>query len=133
MSYLLDTSTISLWARKASAPLMVRMRSASPSALCVASLVEFELRYGLGLNPEAKSRAPIESLLSVVACVPFNDEAARHAARIRVALTRAGTPIGGYDLLIAATALAHDKTIVTDNVREFARVEGLRVENWAHA
>jgi tRNA(fMet)-specific endonuclease VapC len=61
---------------------------------------------------------------------PFNDEASEIHGQIRGYLKTAGTPIGPYDSLIAATALAHDLTLVTHNVREFSRVQGLRIEDW---
>ena len=60
----------------------------------------------------------------------FDEDAARRYGEVRAALERQGQPIGRNDLMIAAHALALDATLVTDNVREFARVEGLRLENW---
>ena len=69
-------------------------------------------------------------LLDPFASVPFDDEAAGQYGMVRVALERAGTPIGANDLLIAAIALAHDFVLVTRNSREFARVPGLRTEEW---
>jgi tRNA(fMet)-specific endonuclease VapC len=62
--------------------------------------------------------------------VPFDDEDARCAGQIRAALATAGTPIGPYDVLIAGQALARDLTLVTHNTREFARVDGLHLEDW---
>ena len=62
--------------------------------------------------------------------MPFDDVDARVAAEIRAVLRRAGTPIGPYDNLIAGQALARDLTLVTRNIREFERVQGLRLENW---
>ena len=63
--------------------------------------------------------------------VPFDREDARHAGDVRTALAIQGIPIGGYDVLIAGQALARALTLVTRNAREFARVQGLLVENWA--
>jgi tRNA(fMet)-specific endonuclease VapC len=62
--------------------------------------------------------------------LPFGDEEARVAARLRSSLERTGRPIGPLDTLIAGTALCHGATLVTRNVREFARIEGLAVEDW---
>ena len=62
--------------------------------------------------------------------LPFDAEDARHAGEVRAALERAGTPIGGYDVLIAGQALARDLILVTHNMREFERVAGLRIEDW---
>ena len=62
--------------------------------------------------------------------LPFDDKAAAHAADIRVALERQGQTIGGYDLLIAGHARSQGLVVVTGNLREFQRVEGLRAEDW---
>ncbi|MFU8807459.1 MAG: type II toxin-antitoxin system VapC family toxin, partial [Bradymonadaceae bacterium] len=62
--------------------------------------------------------------------VAFDDPCADHCGRVRAELAAQGTPIGPNDLLIAATALAHDLTLVTHNIREFSRVTGLRMEDW---
>ena len=61
---------------------------------------------------------------------PWPLEASHHYAQIRAALDRAGTPIGGMDLMIAAHALAEDSVVITNNAREFHRVPGLAVEAW---
>jgi tRNA(fMet)-specific endonuclease VapC len=62
--------------------------------------------------------------------LPFDDRCAEIAGRIRSDLRAKGTPIGGNDLLIAATALAHDAVLVTHNTRELSRVSGLRLDDW---
>jgi len=72
----------------------------------------------------------LERFLLPLEIVPFDTEAARHYGRIRSELKRLGGPIGSNDLLIAAHALALDATLVTNNVREFSRIGGLRVEQW---
>jgi tRNA(fMet)-specific endonuclease VapC len=69
-------------------------------------------------------------VLSVIEILPLTPPADRLYGDIRASLERVGTPIGGNDLLIAAHALASDCILVTDNEREFSRVEGLVVENW---
>lgn len=85
----------------------------------------------------ANSARPVENLLRLNALldpltiVPFDDTAATAYADLRRELTRSGTLIGPLDMLIAAVALANNATLITNNVREFARVPGLRVENWA--
>ncbi|BAU07769.1 hypothetical protein FIS3754_37040 [Fischerella sp. NIES-3754] len=72
----------------------------------------------------------VKSFLSSITILPFGLEAAEQAAQIRSVLKAAGTPIGAYDLLIAATALTHNLIIVTSNVREFQRLPDLQIENW---
>jgi tRNA(fMet)-specific endonuclease VapC len=74
--------------------------------------------------------AALAQLLSPMHSLPFDSACAVQAARIRVELEAAGTPIGAHDMLIAATALRHQATLVTRNVREFSRVPGLQWVNW---
>ena len=75
----------------------------------------------------------LAQLLRPMQLLPFDSECAAHAARIRVDLEAVGTPIGPHDTLIAATALRHQATLVTRNVREFSRVAGLQWLNWHDA
>ncbi len=90
-----------------------------------------ELRYGA-----SKARAPklahdlLDELLATAQILAFDTVAAEHHALRRRALEQAGTPIGERDLVIAATALAHELKVATGNAREFQRVEGLEVEVW---
>lgn len=106
------------------------MLSAAPADLAVSVLVEHELRYGFARNPAVKSWPMIEQLLALVTSLPLTRPIANRAAELRSDLAAAGTPIGPYDLLIAATAMEHGATLVTNNVREFIRVPGLVVEDW---
>jgi tRNA(fMet)-specific endonuclease VapC len=73
----------------------------------------------------------VESFLANVEILPFDFAAARHAATVRAALAASGRLIGQYDILIAGHALSLGATLVTNNVDEFRRVDGLAVENWA--
>ena len=82
------------------------------------------------MKDAARRRAQLDRLLEVVTVLPFGPHEARTAAKIRATLEAAGTPIGPMDTLIAGAALAHGATLVSHNVREFSRVEGLRVEDW---
>ena len=133
MLYLLDTHIISAWARRSHPALMTRMLAVAPSDLAISVLVEHDLRYGFalrGVDPAVKSWPLIESLLALIPSLPLTRPIANRAADLRSDLAAAGTPIGPYDLLIAATALEHDATLVTNNVREFVRVPGLVMEDW---
>jgi len=124
-----------------------RLRALRPADLGVPAIVEYELRFGLLrlpqdarqprmaaleqlLHPRQPRMAALEQLLHPVRRLPFDEQCAEHAARIRADLESAGTPIGPHDVLIAATALRHQSELVTRNVREFARVPGLRLQNW---
>jgi tRNA(fMet)-specific endonuclease VapC len=92
----------------------------------------FEFRYGMERSQRhALQESALESLLTVVAATPFEQQDAARAATLKAILADRGTPIGGYDLLIAGQALARGWTVVTANTREFARVPGLTVEDWS--
>lgn len=131
MSYLLDTNTCIRYLNGRSPAVLQRLQGLSPDEVLVCSVVRFELRYGaLRSDHVEKTLAEQERFLSRFVSLPFDDAAQRHAAQIRADLARAGTPIGPYDLLIAAIALANDLTLVTHNTREFGRVAGLQIEDW---
>ena len=131
MSWLLDTNIcIALLAQK-DAVLRKTYLGHAPSDLLLCSVVKAELIFGarnsdrVELNMKRLEHfwAPLESL-------SFDDLAASHYGEIRAILKRAGTPIGGNDLQIAAIARANNLTLVTRNQDEFRRVVGLRVEAW---
>ena len=105
--YLLDTNIISAWARRSHPALMTRMLAVVPSDLAISVLVEHELRYSLARNPWVKSWPLVESLLALIPSLPLTRPIANRAADLRSDLAAAGTPIGPYDLMIAATALEH--------------------------
>jgi len=91
-----------------------------------------ELEYGLLLNPQraVKMRPVLEMLLSVVETLAYSPEDAQMTAAIRATLKAKGMPIGAYDVMLAGCAKQRGLVLVTDNVAEFERVEGLIVENW---
>ena len=106
---------------------------AAGEPLMVSSVVLFELRYGA-----EKSRSPAAANERVdvfiggpLDIIPFDQDDASEAGVVRAELERQGRPIGAYDLLIAGQARHRGLTLVTANVSEFARVEGLAVEDWA--
>ena len=98
--------------------------------VCVSILTAAELRYGALKKGSARLGSDIEGALSRISVLDFEPPADVLYARIRDELTKAGTPIGPIDFLIASHALSLDLTLVTANIREFSRVPGLRVENW---
>ena len=133
MIYLLDTKIVSVWARRNNPALMAKMLAQAPADLAISVLVEHELRYGFAsrfADPAVKSWPLIEQLLALIPSLPLTRPIANRAAELRSDLAAAGTPIGPYDLLIAATALEHGATLVTNNIREFVRVPGLLFEDW---
>jgi len=129
---ILDSNTISYYFR-GDPQVVPRLQALRPAELGVPAIVEYELRYGLQRLPSAAAvprLAALAQLLQPMQLLPFDSECAAQAARIRVTLEAAGTPIGPHDTLIAATALRHQATLVTRNVREFSRVPGLQWLNW---
>lgn len=132
---ILDSNTISYYFR-GDPQVVPRLQALRPVDLGVPAIVEYELRYGLLRMPQeaaAPRLAALTQLLRPMQLLAFDSECAAQAARLRVELEALGTPIGPHDTLIAATALRHQATLVTRNVREFARVPGLQVLNWHEA
>lgn len=129
---ILDSNTISYYFR-GDPQVVPRLQTVRPADLAVPAIVEYELRYGL-LRLPAEAAAPrlaaLEQLLRPLQILPFDSECAAQAARIRAELEAVGRPIGPHDTLIAATALRHQATLITRNVREFSRVAGLQWLNW---
>ena len=89
-----------------------------------------EIRFGAAKRGSARLAQQAETVLSGMDVRAFNAPAEHAYADTRSALEAAGTPIGAFDMLIAAHALALDAILVTDNTREFERVPGLKIENW---
>jgi tRNA(fMet)-specific endonuclease VapC len=101
--------------------------------IAISSIVLFELRYGAmkSARPERNVRRIADFLVGPIAVLPFEPGDAEEAGDIRAAVECAGTSIGPYDLLIAAQARRRGALLVTANTREFARVPGLDIEDWA--
>lgn len=131
----LDTNAIiaALNSRTSAVRARIDAALAANAALALSPIVLFELRYGAAksANRERNSRRIDDFLAGQIAVLPFEPEDAREAGDIRAALDRAGTPIGPYDVLIAAQARRRNATLVTANHREFGRVPGLRLQDWA--
>jgi tRNA(fMet)-specific endonuclease VapC len=130
MKYLLDSNAISVWAKRGSPAFLIRLLQVSPANLCISSVVEMELLFGIELKPQFSYVRELQTLLKQLPVVAFESADAMQAAKLRAALQRTGKPIGPYDGLIAATALARDMILVTNNTREFSRVIDLMVEDW---
>jgi tRNA(fMet)-specific endonuclease VapC len=101
--------------------------------LCISAVTLMELIYGAEKSaaPE-KNLAVVESFAARLEVLPFDNDATAHTGMIRSELARAGTPIGPYDYMIAGHARSRGLIVVTNNLREFERVSGLRVEDWVH-
>jgi tRNA(fMet)-specific endonuclease VapC len=133
MRYLLDTN-ICIYIIKRSPPeLYARFQSLKVGDVGVSAITYCELQFRVARSsrPEENQLALTE-FLSPLEVLDFPAAAAAEYGGIRARLQSAGTPIGGYDLLIAAHALHERLTLVTNNIREFRRVPGLKVENWVN-
>ncbi|WP_246132772.1 type II toxin-antitoxin system VapC family toxin [Devosia ginsengisoli] len=127
---MLDTNIVSSLMRLGQGALWNKMHHFGAHHIGVSIISAAELRFGAEAKGSARLTKEVEDFLHDIAVLPFAAPADAHYAQIRAYLKRAGTPIGGNDLFIAAHALALDLTLVTDNIREFSRVPNLRVENW---
>ncbi len=131
MKYLLDTNTCIRYMNGRSAAIRSKLPTVPAREIVVCSVVRGELAYGA-----ARSRTPQEStakqqhFLRPYATLSYDDAAANEFGLIRAALEAAGTPVGPYDMQIAAIALVHNLIVVTHNIREFGRIEGLQIEDW---
>ena len=128
MLYLPDTSTIIAWARWGNASVTDKMKQ-HRGAIGLSAIVAYELYFGAMKSAQVdRNLRTLESF--GLPTLDFERDDAKAAGTIRAALERAGTPIGPYYLLIAGQATARGATVVTNNTREFSRVDGLAVEDW---
>lgn len=128
MLFLLDTDTVVDVLRRQRV-VAQRLAMVSPEDVAVSAMTVSELTYGAmsSGNPAVRLR-DTERFIGALTVIPFDGVTAREHARLRLALRR--TPIGHSDLIIAATAVAAARTLVTSHLREFGRVPGLLVESW---
>ena len=129
--YLLDTDVCIALLRGRDPRLDARLRRCAAGEVGVSTITVFELTYGAHRSAQvARNQAALAAFFLPLVLVPFDARAAALAGEVRALLAGAGTPIGVYDLLIAAQALALGVPVVTNNEREFRRVPGLQLENW---
>jgi len=129
--FLLDTNILSDFVRHPRGLVASRLGAlGADEEVCTSIVVAAELRYGAMKKKSPALSARIEEVLEVIDLLPLSSEADRHYGLLRTELETKGTPIGANDMFIAAHALATDCILVTDNVREFRRVRGLKVQNW---
>lgn len=134
VNYLLDTNTISHMMHNADGIVARRLQhlmlTGAVERLYTSVIVQSELLFGLAKRPTARLQSAYEQQMSGLTVMPIDETVSHSYAAVRLALSRAGTPIGPNDTFIAAHALALGCTLVTDNEDEFQRVAGLKVENW---
>ena len=130
MPYLLDTNAC-IDAMRGKPTVMAAMSARTPDNLAVSSVTCYELFTGVEKCADpARERNKVETLIGTLQQVVFDLPAAIRAARVRAELEVRGEMIGPYDVLIGGHALSLDFTLVTANTAEFARIPGLKLENW---
>jgi len=130
MRYLLDTNIVSDLVRNPQGKVAQHIRKIGEARVCTSIIVAAELRYGTAKRGSPRLSAQLDLVLGAIEVLPFEAPADAAYGLLHTRLERVGKPIGANDLLIAAQALTLGYTIVSDNEREFARVEDLPRENW---
>lgn len=131
MSYFFDTNTC-IYLLKGAYPLLTeRLRTQRPSSIKIPSMVQAELYAGATESNDPKRlQSAIDLFLSPFEICGFDSRAAAIFGEIRAKLNRTSVKVGPYDLIIAAIVMAHEGILVTNNNKEFSRIEGLSLENW---
>jgi tRNA(fMet)-specific endonuclease VapC len=131
--YLLDTNICIYLIKKHPPEVLARFQQIQLKQLYIPTITLFELYYGIEKNnSHQRNMLALENFIAPLTVVDFTLDAAKKAATIRNTLQKQGTPIGAYDIQIAAIALSLDMILLTNNTREFERVNGLKLENWVN-
>jgi tRNA(fMet)-specific endonuclease VapC len=130
LTYMVDTN-ICIYVIKNRTPALREKFNALAEQLCISSITLCELFYGAEKSSRrAENLDTIVNFTARLEVLPFADKAAAHYGQLRAELERAGTPCGAYDMQIGGHARSEGLIVVTNNMREFARMPGVRVENW---
>ena len=128
--FILDTNTL-IYFFKGLGNVDKHLLNTSPQNIGIPSIVVYELEYGITRSSSPQKRIEqLQHLCSLVTILPFSQAEAQSAALIRSALEKVGRPIGPHDILIAATAMVAGGTLVTNNTKEFERIDKLQLVNW---
>jgi len=128
--FLLDTNIVSDLVRHPRGRIADRIAEVGEQHICTSIIVAAELRYGAAKKGSSRLTAQLEAVLDALDVLVLEAPVDIVYGELRARLEQAGQPMGGNDLLIAAHALALGHTVVTENEREFSRIDDLRVENW---
>lgn len=132
MRYMLDTNICIYAIKQKPKQVFQRLQTIDPQDVCVSSVTYAELVHGVEKSAAIeKNRVALSMLLAGIEILDFDTNAADQYGKVRADLEKRGAPIGPLDIMIAGHALSADCTIVTNNVGEFSRVKGLKIENWA--
>ena len=129
--YMLDTDSCSYIMKRSNDSLLKRVSKMSTRDLCISVITKAELAYGVKVSPRReRDETALAAFLRYMQVLDFSDDAASHYADIRADLKVRGEMIGANDLFIAAHARSLGLRLITNNVREFSRVDVLTIENW---
>ena len=132
MPYLLDTNICSFVLKQKPFSVYRRLAATKPSEVFISVVTVYELVTGCEKSLKRNLLLPeVQKFLKPFTLLNFSEDHAYRAASLRARLEKAGTPIGPYDLLLAAQAITERLTFVTNNTREFLRVKDLRIEDWS--
>lgn len=130
LAYMLDTN-ICVYVMKTYPPALKEKFNALAEQLCISSITLGELYYGAEKSMRrVENLTAIEQFAARLEVLPFGDKAAAHYGQLRAELERAGTPCGPHDMQIGGHARSEGLILVTNNMREFSRMPGIRAENW---
>ena len=127
--YMLDTDIASYLIRGDYPQIIEELRK-HPNEVCISCITEAELQYGAMKRGNRRLTQKVLSFCNLIPCIDWTQQAAKVYAMLRTELEAQGTPIGSMDMMIAASALAEDTTLVTNNMAHFSKVRGLKLENW---
>ena len=131
MKYMLDTNMCIYIIKKQPAKVLKKFMQLEVGDICISSITFAELMYGVEKSQHRQqNKEALEEFTAPLEIVPFDDGAAAYYGQIRADLERKGTPIGSLDMLIAAHAQYLDMILVTNNRKEFVRVDNLKIEDW---
>ena len=131
MIHLLDTNTCIYFLNRTSEKIISQFKRFSPAVIKLPSITVAELFYGAEKSKaKKKNLAIVESFVSTFEIIPFDEKSCKTYARIRVSLEKVGAPIGPMDLLIASIGITNNFVLVTNNIKDFKRIKGLKLENW---
>lgn len=130
--YMLDTDIFSYIMNRSNDSVLRRLQAVAVGDVCISAIVRCELEYGVEISPrKLKDRAALDAYLKYFDVLDYPSQAAADYGQIRADLKQRGALIGANDMLIAAHARCLGLTLVTNNTREFERVKGLKIDNWA--
>lgn len=130
MIYLLDTNICIYIINHKPAQVIERFKTIPLGQLAISSISVAELAYGIAKTGSERNKQALEKFLAPLEIMPFSSEAMWHYGELRAKLEKSGQMIGALDMLIAAHALELNATLVTNNTKEFSRIQHLKLENW---